>query len=78
MDRENFNAIITRYLEKFDYTNGQGPQEYFKWQAIDCFQKNWDIEAENLWESFSRAVKETSVLCWTAVTLHRPRGSKRC
>ena len=62
MDRENFNAIITRYLEKFDYTNGQGPQEYFKWQAVDCFQKNWDIEAENLWESFSRAVKETSVL----------------
>ena len=43
MDRENFNAIIVRYLEKFDETNSKG-EEWFKWEAIDCFQKNWDIE----------------------------------
>ena len=62
MDRENFDAVIARYLEKFDYTNGQGPHEYFKWQAIDCFQKNWNIEAEDLYDSFSNAIKKTSVL----------------
>ena len=62
MDRENFNAIITRYLEKFDYTNGEKAEEYFKWKAIACFQKNWNIESNNLFDTFSKAVEKTSVL----------------
>ena len=62
MDRENFESTITRYLEKFEDTNGNRHEEFFKWQAIDCFQKNWDIEAEDLYDSFSRAIKETDVL----------------
>lgn len=56
MDRENFNAIITRYLEKFELTNDSKNAEWFKWEAIDCFQKNWDIDAEDLYDSFSRAI----------------------
>ena len=62
MDREYFNAIITRYLEKFDYTNSGGHDEFFKWQAIDCFQRNWDIDAVDLKGSFEKAIKEVSVL----------------
>lgn len=61
MDRENFNAIIARYLEKFDETNSAG-EEWFKWEAIDCFQKNWDIDAPGFAQMFSRAVKQFSVL----------------
>lgn len=62
MDRENFHAIITRYLEKFDLTNGKEHAEWFKWEAIDCFQKNWDIDAEDLYDSFSKAIYRTDVL----------------
>ena len=50
MDRENFDAIITRYLEKFDYTNGEKPEEYFKWSAIARFQKNWNLESDDLYD----------------------------
>ena len=62
MDRANFDAIITRYLEKFDYTNGQGPEEWFKWDAIVCFQRNWDIEAVDFTDMFAKSVKQFSVL----------------
>lgn len=62
MDRENFDAIIARYLEKFALTNAKPHEEYFKWQAIDCFQTNWNIDAEDLYDSFTRAVDKTSVL----------------
>ena len=62
MDRDNYNAIITRYLEKFAYTNGDKPEEYFKWDAIACFQKYWDINAESLFDSFSKAIAKTDVL----------------
>lgn len=62
MDRENFNAIITRYLDKFDDTNKNPNREYFKWNAIDCFQKNWDLNAEDMLRMFSASVREFSVL----------------
>ena len=62
MDRENFDTIIARYLEKFALTNAKPHEEYFKWQAIDCFQTNWNIDAEDLYDSFTRAVAKTDVL----------------
>lgn len=62
MDRENFDVIISRYLEKFDYTNGNKHDEFFKWQAIDCFQRNWNIDAEDLYDSFTKAIAKTDVL----------------
>ena len=62
MDRENFDAIIARYLEKFDYTNGKGPEEWFKWDAIACFQQNWDLDAPDFPTMFANSVKQFSVL----------------
>ena len=62
MDKSNFDSIINRYLEKFEYTNGKGPEEYFKWIAVDCFQKNWDLNSEDLLGSFTRAISKTGVL----------------
>ena len=62
MDRDNFNAIIQRYLDKFDYTNGSGTEEWFKWEALYHFQKHWDLDAPDFVSMFSEAVKEFSVL----------------
>ena len=56
MDRGNFNAIIARYLEKFDDTNGSESAEWFKWEAVDCFQKNWDLDAQDFPDMFARSV----------------------
>jgi len=62
MDRENFNAIITRFLDKFEVTNSKPSEEYFKWNAVACFQKNWNLEAADFAQMFSDAVKEFSVI----------------
>ena len=62
MDKTNFNSIVARFLEKFEYTNGLGPDEWFKWRSIDCFQANWNIDADNLLESFNKSMAKCSVL----------------
>lgn len=62
MDRDNFDAIIRRYIEKFDETNDAHNAEYFKWKAAACFQKHWNLDAENLLEMFTNSVREFSVL----------------
>ena len=62
MDRENFNAVISHYIDKFDYTNNEEQAEWFKWEAISCFQKNWNLEAKEFSEMYSKAVKQFSVL----------------
>lgn len=62
MDRDNFDAIIRRYIEKFGETNDAHNAEYFKWKAAACFQKHWNLDAENLLEMFTNSVREFSVL----------------
>lgn len=62
MDRENYNAIITRYLDKFEATNRKPNEEYFKWNTVACFQKHWDIDAADFGRMFNDAVKEFSVI----------------
>lgn len=62
MDRENFNAIITRYLDKFDDTNGISSSEWFKWEAVYHFQEYWDIDADDFAAMFVEATKEFNVL----------------
>jgi len=62
MDRDNFDAIIRRYIEKFEETNDAHNAEYFKWKAAACFRKHWDLDAENLLEMFTNSIREFSVL----------------
>ncbi len=62
MDNKAFNAIIARYLDKFEYTNGIGSEEWFKWVAAYNFQENWDIDARDFSAMLYEATKEFSVL----------------
>ena len=50
---------IAAYKEAFEdrWTN-----EKFKWEAIKCFQDNWDINAENFHEMFTKATELTDIL----------------
>ncbi len=36
--------------------------EKYKWQAVKCFQTNWDIDAQNFGEMFKKATEKTSNL----------------
>lgn len=62
MDRENLDAIIARYLQKFDLTNEKPHEEYFKWQALACFQKHWNVDAEDMLGMFTAATRDFAVL----------------
>lgn len=62
MDRENFKAIIDRYLEKFERTNSAPDKEYFKWEAIQTFKNHWNLDAPDMLSMFSAATKKLSVL----------------
>ncbi len=62
MDRENFNAIITRYLEKFELTNGKEHNEWFKWYALYYFMENFDLDVPDVYTMLNEATGKFSVL----------------
>lgn len=62
MDRENFSAIIDKYLQNFERTNSKPHEEYFKWLAIARFQKFWDVDADDFAKMFDAATQGVKVL----------------
>ncbi len=36
---------LTAY--KKDFVHNQWPEEMYKWEAVKCFQLNWDVNAES-------------------------------
>lgn len=48
--------IIKQY--KDDFVN-RDKEERYKWEAIQCFQNNWNIDAENFAEMLERALAKT-------------------
>lgn len=63
------SEIITAYKKYFpEYWKN----EIYKWEAINHFQKNWDIHAENFLEMFMTATEKTSNLL--ASMNNYPRG----
>lgn len=54
-----FKSAVNQYKREFD--EKIWPNEKFKWEAIQNFQDNWDIDAENfsemLFSSLSGAEK---------------------
>lgn len=59
------NAFISRWNE---FNDAETHHEGYKWRAVQCFQDNWDIEAEDFLKMFTDAVRETSVLIDTGNT----------
>ncbi len=62
MDKQNFDAIIARYLEKFDLTNRKPAAEQFKWISINTFRTCWDLDAPDFLKMYSDSVKDFGLL----------------
>ena len=58
MNRKNLELVLNRYVERFDELNAEPHIEWYKWRAINHFQKNWDIDASDFAAMFNNAVKE--------------------
>ena len=55
-----FNSIIAEYKKQF--IQSQWPKEKFKWEAVKCFQDNWDIDADNFTEMLKKSLAKTENL----------------
>ena len=57
--KEKIRCIIDAYKADFDRVN---EEERYKWEAVGCYQRNWDIESENFSQMYAEAFKEASNL----------------
>lgn len=55
-----FDSIITEYKKQF--IQSQWPKEKFKWEAVKCFQDNWDISTDNFTEMLKKSLAKTENL----------------
>jgi len=56
MDIIKVNEIIKQYKEKFNYIN---QKEIYKWQAVKCFQENWDIDSPDFLQMLNLSLQST-------------------
>ncbi|MBQ9271490.1 MAG: EVE domain-containing protein [Alphaproteobacteria bacterium] len=59
INQDKLAKIIAEY--KKDFPN-RWPDERYKWVAVKCFQDNWDINAPDFLEMFTRAAGKTDNL----------------
>ncbi len=58
---------LKEWVEKYKNTLTTGnwwADEKYKWEAVKCFHKNWDIEAENFEDMLRLSLSETKNLLW--------------
>ena len=70
MNTEILKDAIEHY--KADFVKKTWPDERYKWQAIKCFQDNWDIDAEDFAGMLKKALADTGNLLASAMNF--PRG----
>jgi len=58
-DNDPISEIIKQY--KADFAN-RDKEEHYKWEAVKCFQDNWDIDADNFAEMLNRALERSGNL----------------
>jgi uncharacterized protein DUF3883 len=59
MSLQNIREIIQNYIADFDRINRE---EIYKWQAVDHFQRNWNIDSPNFGETLEAALDKTGNL----------------
>lgn len=60
IDRIHLKDVLTEY--KQDFISSQWKKEKFKWEAVKCFQDNWDVNAADFAEMLARSLSKTANL----------------
>ena len=56
---ERLKPIIEEYKKSFaEYFSGEHNEKY-KWEAVKCFQDNWDVNAEDFADMLNRSLAKT-------------------
>ena len=50
MNKDNLEQLIHNYMEKYDLLNDAEHDEIYKWNAVNHFQKYWDLDTDEFGE----------------------------
>lgn len=56
-DKFRLNEVLVQY--KKDFLPKHWKDEKYKWEAVKCFQDNWDVKAEEFADMLSRSLSKT-------------------
>lgn len=59
-DQSRLQKVLAQY--KKDFVPKHWDEEKYKWEAVKCFQDNWDIKAANFKDMLSRSLSKTNNL----------------
>ena len=59
-DKFRLKAAIVEYKKRFIQT--QWPDEKYKWEAVKCFQVNWDVNTDDFAGMLTKALSQTGNL----------------
>ena len=59
IDRQSLDEVLTQYKENFP---SHWEEEKYKWEAIKCFQDNWDVNAQDFPAMLSKSLSKTENL----------------
>ena len=57
INSQKLNEVLVKYKEVF--VTEQWPNEKYKWEAVKCFQDNWDVNAEDFADMLTRSLAKT-------------------
>ena len=59
MNKDNLEQLIHNYMEKYDLLNDAEHDEIYKWNAVNHFQKYWDLDTDEFGEMFKQAMEKS-------------------
>lgn len=59
MNKDNLEQLIHDYMEKYDLLNDAEHDEIYKWNAVNHFQKYWDLDTDEFGEMFKQAMEKS-------------------
>lgn len=59
-DKIRLKEILVEYKKRF--VQKQWPDENFKWEAVKCFQDNWDVNADDFSGMLKKSLSKTDAL----------------
>lgn len=71
MNKDNLEQLIHNYMEKYDLLNDAEHDEIYKWNAVNHFQKYWDLDTDEFGEMFKQARKNPSISSTTVLSSQR-------
>ena len=63
IDRQSLDEVLAQYKENF---SSHWKEEKYKWEAIKCFQDNWDVNAQDFPMMLSKSLSKTGNLLASA------------